>query len=61
MNNKDLNKKEKKNNDNDKSKVRLNWYPGHMEKTKKQNHKMLLFIGIFSILYKFYKFFTLKS
>ena len=27
---------EKKNNDNDKSKVRLNWYPGHMEKTKKQ-------------------------
>ena len=25
---------EKKNNDNDKSKVRLNWYPGHMEKKK---------------------------
>ena len=31
---------EKKNNDNDKSKVRLNWYPGHMEKTKNTRLKI---------------------
>ena len=37
---------EKKNNDNDKSKVRLNWYPGHMEKTKKQIIQDLKLIDI---------------
>lgn len=37
---------EKKNNDNDKIKVRLNWYPGHMEKTKKQIIQDLKLIDI---------------